>query len=80
MSPFTIWNVSLAAGAVQSRLSRYVRGIGTLLDVNIKQRAFRAARPNSRSSERTGAFSLKGGKDPIGSAFERAIVRDEQAL
>ncbi len=37
MSPWEYWNKSLSAGEVQSRLSRYVRGIGTLYDVNVKK-------------------------------------------
>ncbi|MGQ0543447.1 MAG: SpoIID/LytB domain-containing protein [Blastocatellia bacterium] len=39
-SPFTNWTTSLSASAVQSRLSRYVRGIGTLYDVNIKTKGY----------------------------------------
>ncbi|MBK8812860.1 MAG: SpoIID/LytB domain-containing protein [Acidobacteria bacterium] len=62
MSPFTIWNVSLAAGAVQSRLSRYVRGIGTLLDVNIKQKGFSRRATELEIIGTNGRFSLKGGK------------------
>jgi stage II sporulation protein D len=62
MSPFTVWNVSLSAGAVQSRLSRYVRGIGTLLDVNIKQKGFSRRATELEIVGTNGRFSLKGGK------------------
>ena len=67
MSPFTYWNANLTASAVQSRLSRYVRGIGSLIDVNIKQKGF-SRRPTELEIIGTnGKFSLKGGK--IRSAF-----------
>ncbi|MCY7345605.1 MAG: SpoIID/LytB domain-containing protein, partial [Pyrinomonadaceae bacterium] len=40
MSSFTNWNINLSPSAVQSRLSRYVRGIGTLIDVRVAQKGF----------------------------------------
>ncbi|CAN5785639.1 hypothetical protein BH20ACI4_BH20ACI4_16010 [soil metagenome] len=62
MSPFTMWTANLTASAVQSRLSRYVRGIGTLIDVNIKQKGF-SRRPTELEIIGTnGVKSLKGGK------------------
>lgn len=62
MSPFTYWNANLTASAVQSRLSRYVRGIGTLIDVNIKQKGY-SRRPTELEIIGTnGVKSLKGGK------------------
>lgn len=62
MSPFTMWNVNLSASAVQSRLGRYVRGIGTLIDVNIKQKGY-SRRPTELEIIGTGGVkSLKGGK------------------
>lgn len=62
MSPFTYWNANLTASAVQSRLSRYVRGIGSLIDVNIKQKGY-SRRPTELEIIGTnGRFSLKGGK------------------
>lgn len=62
MSPFTYWNANLTASAVQSRLSRYVRGIGTLIDVNIKQKGY-SRRPTELEIIGTnGIKSLKGGK------------------
>lgn len=62
MSPFTVWNANLSAGAVQSRLSRYVRGIGSLIDVNIKQKGFSKRATELEIVGTNGRFSLKGGK------------------
>jgi stage II sporulation protein D len=62
MSPFTVWNVSLSPSAVQSRLSRYVRGIGTLFDVNVKQKGFSRRATELEIIGSNGRFSLKGGK------------------
>lgn len=67
MSPFTMWNVNLSASAVQSRLSRYVRGIGTLLDVNIKQKGYSRRATELELITTNGIKTLKGGK--IRSAF-----------
>ena len=62
MSPFTNWNVTLSAGAVQSRLSRYVRGIGTLYDVNVKQRGYSRRAVELEIVGSNGVKSLRGGK------------------
>ncbi len=62
MSPFTVWNVNLSPSAVQSRLSRYVRGIGTLFDVNVKQKGFSRRATELEIIGSNGRFSLKGGK------------------
>ncbi|CAN5225964.1 hypothetical protein BH10ACI1_BH10ACI1_05850 [soil metagenome] len=62
MSPFTMWNVNLSPSAVLSRLSRYVRGIGTLYDVNIKQKGFSRRATELEIIGSNGRFSLKGGK------------------
>lgn len=62
MSPFTVWNTSMTAGAMQSRLSRYVRGIGTLYDVNIKKKGFSRRATELEIIGSNGRFSLKGGK------------------
>lgn len=62
MSPFTVWNTTLAAGAVQSRLSRYVRGIGTLYDVRIKQKGFSRRAIELEIVGSNGVKTLKGGK------------------
>lgn len=62
MSPFTFWNASLSAGAMQSRLSRYVRGIGTLYDVNIKQKGYSRRATELEIIGSNGVKTLKGGK------------------
>jgi len=62
MSPFTMWNANLSAGAVQSRLSRYVRGIGTLYDVRIKQKGYSRRATELEIVGSNGIKSLKGGK------------------
>lgn len=62
MSPFTMWNANLSAGAVQSRLSRYVRGIGTLYDVKIKQKGYSRRATELEIIGSNGVKTLKGGK------------------
>jgi stage II sporulation protein D len=62
MSPFSFWNVNLSASAVQARLSRYVRGIGTLYDMNIKQIGVSHRPIELEIIGSNGTFTLKGGK------------------
>ncbi|MEP6904096.1 MAG: hypothetical protein ABJA66_20425, partial [Actinomycetota bacterium] len=62
MSPFTIWNANLSASAVQSRLSRYVRGIGSLIDVRIAQKGYSRRATDLEIVGTNGTFHLKGGK------------------
>jgi stage II sporulation protein D len=62
MSPWEYWNKTLAAAAVQSRLSRYVRGIGTLYDVNIKKVGFSRRPIELEIIGSNGVKTLKGGK------------------
>ena len=62
MSPFTNWNVTLGAGAVSARLSRYVRGIGTLYDVNIKTKGYSRRAVELEIVGSNGVKTLKGGK------------------
>ncbi|MFN2502594.1 MAG: hypothetical protein ABR530_11390, partial [Pyrinomonadaceae bacterium] len=62
MSPFTNWTTTLGAGAVQSRLSRYVRGIGTLYDVNIKQKGYSRRAVELEIIGSNGVKTLRGGK------------------
>jgi stage II sporulation protein D len=62
MSPFTNWTTSLSASAVQSRLSRYVRGIGTLYDVNIKTKGYSRRPSEIEIIGSNGIKTLKGGK------------------
>lgn len=61
-SPFTMWTSNLSASAVQSRLSRYVRGIGTLYDVNIKRKGYSRRAIELEIIGSNGKFSLVGGK------------------
>lgn len=61
-SSFTLWNKTLSASAVQSRLSRYVRGIGTLLDVRIAQQGYSRRAVDLEIVGTNGIFHLKGGK------------------
>ncbi len=62
MSPFTNWSTTLGAGAVQARLSRYVRGIGTLYDVNVKTRGYSRRAVELEIIGSNGVKTLKGGK------------------
>ena len=62
MSPFSNWNVTLGAGAVQSRLSRYVRGIGTLYDVKVKRVGYSRRPIEIEILGSNGVKTLKGGK------------------
>jgi len=61
MSPFTNWTVSLSSSAVQSRLSRYVRGIGSLYDVNIKRQGYSRRAAELEIVGSNGTKILKGG-------------------
>jgi stage II sporulation protein D len=61
-SPFTFWTTNLSASAVQSRLSRYVRGIGTLHDVNIRRKGYSRRAVELEIIGSNGRFSLVGGK------------------
>ncbi len=62
MSSFTNWNVNLSPSAVQSRLSRYVRGIGSLIDVRVVQKGFSRRAVDLEIIGTNGTFHLKGGK------------------
>jgi stage II sporulation protein D len=62
MSPLAFWNVNLSPGAVQSRLSRFVRGIGNLIDVNVKRRGFSRRAIELEIIGSNGVKTLKGGK------------------
>lgn len=61
-SPFSNWTSSLSASTVQGRLSRYVRGIGTLYDVNIKRKGYSRRAAELEIIGSNGVKSLKGGK------------------
>ncbi|MBS1794317.1 MAG: SpoIID/LytB domain-containing protein [Acidobacteria bacterium] len=62
MSPFTFWNANLTPGAVQARLSRYVRGIGGLIDVRIAKKGFSRRATDLEIVGTNGVFHLTGGK------------------
>ncbi len=62
MSPFTMWTANLSASAVQSRLARYVRGIGSLIDVRIAQKGYSRRATDLEIVGTNGTFHLKGGK------------------
>ncbi len=62
MSPFTNWSTTLSAAAVQSRLSRYVRGIGSLYDVTIKRQGYSRRAIELEILGSNGVKTLKGGK------------------
>ncbi len=61
-SSFTLWNVTLSPSAVQSRLSRYVRGIGSLIDVRIAKQGFSRRATDLEIVGTNGTFHLTGGK------------------
>jgi stage II sporulation protein D len=62
MSPFTLWNTNLSPSAVQSRLSRYVRGLGALIDVRVAKQGFSRRAVDLEIVTTNGTFHLKGGK------------------
>ncbi|MCA1624413.1 MAG: SpoIID/LytB domain-containing protein [Acidobacteria bacterium] len=62
MSSFTLWNTNLSPSTVQSRLSRYVRGIGSLIDVRIARQGFSRRAIDLEIVGTNGIFHLKGGK------------------
>ncbi len=62
MSSFTMWNMTLSASAVRSRLSRYVRGLGTLIDVNIAAKGYSRRATDLEIITTNGTQHLKGGK------------------
>jgi len=62
MSPWEYWNKTLSASAVQSRLSRYVRGIGTLIDVNVKKVGYSRRPIELEIVGSNGVKTLAGGK------------------
>lgn len=62
MSPFVNWTKSMSAAAVQARLSRYVRGIGTLYDVNITKTGYSRRAVELQIIGSNGIKTLSGGK------------------
>ena len=79
MSPFVSWKNTISAPEVQSRLSRYVRGIGTLYDLNIKSKGYSRRPVELEIIGSNGTKILKGGK--IRSALrlnEQLFVMDKR--
>lgn len=62
MSPFVLWDKSLSSSDVQARLSRYVRGIGTLYDVNVKKVGYSRRAVELEIVGSNGVKILRGGK------------------
>jgi len=62
MSPFTMWEKTLSASAVRSRLSRYVRGLGDLLDLKIAKQGYSRRVTDLEIVTTNGTFHLTGGK------------------
>ena len=62
MSPWVYWNKPLSASAVQSRLARYVPGIGTLYDINVKKVGYSRRPIELEIIGSNGVKTLKGGK------------------
>ena len=61
-SPWVFWTKTLSGGEVQSRLSRFVRGIGTLYDINIKRTGYSRRPVELEIIGSNGVKVLKGGK------------------
>jgi stage II sporulation protein D len=61
-SPWINWNKTLSAGEAQARLSRYVRGIGTLYDINVKKVGYSRRPVELEIIGSNGVKVLKGGK------------------
>ena len=57
-----MWNKLVSGSEVQSRLSRYVRGIGTLYDLNVKQRGYSRRALELEIIGSNGTKTLRGGK------------------
>lgn len=62
MSPHTFWEETVSVTAMQSRLSRYVKGVGNLLDMKVTKVGFSRRATELQLAGSNGIFSLKGGK------------------
>lgn len=62
MSPFTNWNKTMSPADVRARLSRYVRGLGTVLDLNVVAKGYSRRAVDLEIVTTNGTFHLKGGK------------------
>lgn len=61
-SSFSFWNKTMSASATRANLSRYVRGLGALIDVNIVKQGFSRRATDLEIVTTNGTFHLKGGK------------------
>ncbi|MGH9945710.1 MAG: SpoIID/LytB domain-containing protein [Pyrinomonadaceae bacterium] len=61
MSPFSNWTKTVSASTVQSSLSRYIRGIGTLYDINVKRVGYSRRPIELEIVGSNGVKTLKGG-------------------
>lgn len=62
MSPFTNWSKTLSPSEVRGRLSRYVRGLGNLIDVNVVAKGYSRRATDLEIVTTNGTFHLRGGK------------------
>lgn len=79
MSPFTNWQKSASASSVRAGLGRYVKGLGDLIDVNVKKRGYSRRAIELEIITTNGVHKLEGGK--IRSALrlkEQLFVMDKR--
>ncbi len=62
MSPFTYWNANMSASTLRARLSRYVKGLGTLIDVRVAKKGFSGRATDLEIITTNGTQHLTGGK------------------
>ena len=62
MSPFTNWSKTMSPGEVRAKLSRYVRGLGSLIDVNVYAKGYSRRAIDLEIVTTNGTFHLKGGR------------------
>jgi stage II sporulation protein D len=79
MSPRTLWKSTLSASTVRARLSRYVKGMGALIDIRIAKQGFSRRPIDLEIITTNGTQHLTGGK--IRSAlglYEQLFVMDKR--
>ncbi|MFV0388777.1 MAG: SpoIID/LytB domain-containing protein [Pyrinomonadaceae bacterium] len=62
MSPFTTWRTALSPATVRARLARYVKGMGSLIDVRVSKRGFSKRATELTITTTTGTQKLEGGQ------------------
>lgn len=62
VSSFSLWNTNLSASAVQSRLARYVKGLGSVLDMRISKTGVSRRAIELEIVASNGVFKLNRGK------------------